>query len=142
VWLGGDGRVHRESDRPPLSVYGVLDLWYWSVSESRGFDSHGLGTVEALAGWLDTQLDWLARQDCVAEFFAAVDELVTQLRPVTGARQSPIATCPRTNEGRVCRAKLYEPDDDGVIACPRCYYEWPRDKWLGTDEDCLMQVAS
>jgi hypothetical protein len=138
VWVGGDNRVHCESASPPLSVFGVLDTWYWAVTEERGFDSRQQCTVATLAGWLDNQLDWLCRHEMVADFAEDVQLLVRQLRPVTGERQSPIATCPRINDGRVCRAKLYEPDADGVIACPRCYYEWPRDKWIGHDDDCLM----
>jgi hypothetical protein len=129
VWVGADGRVHRESQRPPLSVFGVLDCWYWDVTEARGFDSRQQTTVAGLCTWLGDQVGWLTSQECVVEFHEDVALLVGQLKPLTGGGQKPVAICPRVVDGRPCRSKLFEPDRDGVITCPRCHWDWPREKW-------------
>lgn len=135
VWVGGDGRIHREPTYPPLSVCGVLEDWALDVVDARGFAPlRKPVTVAQLCTWLDNQLDWIAKQDCVVEFHRDILLLIAQLKPVTGGGQKAIAICPRVNDGRPCRAKLYEPDRDGVIACPRCFYEWPREKWLELGE--------
>jgi len=52
TWRGADGRLHREAERPPLSVFGVLDTLAWEVVEAR----ERVGTVSATSpgyagGW-------------------------------------------------------------------------------------------
>lgn len=138
VWVGADGRIHKEDLNPVLSVQNVLDGLAFDVCDARGYDEHQQTTVAGLVTWLDAQLDWITRQPTVAGVYADLEQLLRQLRPVTGARQSPIAKCPRVNDGRICGSKLYEPDDAGVIRCPRCFHGWPRDKWIGDTEDCLV----
>jgi len=133
VWVGGDGRVHAESERPPLSVYGVLDTWAWDVAEQRGVDSHGQSTVDGLCIFLDTHLDWITRQDAVKDFHADLRRLLSQLMPATGDKRIALARCPNSiDEGehtRDCGANLYAPTRGSTIKCGACGRGWTRDSW-------------
>lgn len=134
VWMGSDGRVHRESLRPPLSVVNVLQTEAWAVAEVRGYTEAVPGDVGALCRWLTAQLDWLTRQDTVADTAHALRQLQAQLRPVTGDPRIWIATCPNTiDEGehtRTCGNNLYAPAKSDVIRCAACDRRWPRTKWV------------
>jgi len=133
VWVGGDGRVHTESERPPLSVYGVLDTWAWDVAEQRQFEGHGQVTVSGLCIWLDTHLDWITRQESVKEFNTDLRRLLSQLMPATGDGRVWLAKCPNTiDEGehsRDCGANLYAPTRGNTIKCGACGRGWTRDTW-------------
>lgn len=136
TWLGRDGRLHQESERPPLSVHGVLDTIAWDIAEQRGIDGPGeRADVADLARWIDGHLDWVTRQLIVVDLDAALRELVAQLKPVTGdpARRH-IGLCPNVvDEGdttRECRARLYAPIRGDTIQCHTCQREWPRSEWL------------
>jgi hypothetical protein len=139
VWVGGDGRVHTEPERPPLSVFGVLDTIAWDIAESRTYEGHGQTTVVGLCAWLRAQLDWLTRQDSVSEVNRSLRTLVSQLKPVTGDPRRHIGHCPNTiDEGehtRTCGSRLYLPmRGDSIVAdvvtCRVCGREWPRAEWL------------
>lgn len=130
VWMGGDGRVHQESDRPPLSVWSVLITEATDIAERRGFDDFdpGLWTVDELVRWLDKQLDWVTRQETVSEFGAAMRTLLGQLKPVTGDALRFIGRCPtEIEEGehvRICDARLYAPRDGDTVRCGACGRSW------------------
>ena len=134
TWLGGDGKLHKESERPPLSAYSVLDTIAWDIAENRGIDGPGANTVHHLAQWVDNQLDWATRQPNIDEVAAPLRELLAQLKPATGERRAWIGTCPNTlDEGehtRLCAARLYAPLRGDTIRCASCSREWPRAEWL------------
>jgi hypothetical protein len=144
AWVGADGRVHREAERPPLSV--VAELWTVAhhVAQARGLAGPDHVRVPDLVRWLDGQLDWITRQDGVVAVDRVLRELVGQLRPLTGepgARR--IGTCPNTlDDGettRECGRPLYAPLRGDTISCG-CGRNWPRDEWLALGR--VLQVAS
>lgn len=145
VWRGVDGRVHRESQRPPLSVLAELFTLAQHVAAARGLTGPVRLTVEDIAGWLDGQLDWVTRQAGVVAFDRVLRELVAQLRPLTGEpRPKRVGKCPNTlDEGehtRECATPLYAPPKGDEIRCWACGRRWPRDEWLGLGR--TLQVAS
>lgn len=142
VWLGSDGRLHRESERPPLSVFSVLDTIAWEIAEARELSEgpSGLG-VPDLVRWIDNHLDWLTRQPQVVEAAEALRRVQSQLKPVTGDPLIKVGVCPNTiDEGertRPCRAPLFAPSDsspDDTIRCPACHRAWSRSEWLKLGE--------
>jgi hypothetical protein len=144
VWLGADGRVHRESERPALSV--LAELWTLArhVAAARELVGPTVLTVAELARWLDGQLDWVTRQDGVGAFDRVLRELVGQLRPLTGEPGAKrIGACPNTlDEGhhtRECGEPLYAPLRGDEIACRACRRRWPREEWLALGR--TLQVA-
>lgn len=137
VWLARDGRVHAESERPPLSVWGVLDTVCWAVAEARPVTGPPPdSTVADLTRWLDRHLDWITRQpEHAPDLHTALRDLAGQLRPVTGEPgRRQIGRCPVVvDEGdhtRECGAKLYAPLRGDRIVCSACGEVWPREKWL------------
>jgi hypothetical protein len=167
VWVGKDGRVHREDERPPLSVYSVLETEVYDIAELRGMDPPRLHPVSRsvyphtrlewrdgslrpeprlmpipiLVSWLDNQLDWLTRQEWIADFADRLRDLQGQLRPVTGDRRRQIGRCPNTvergEESEECGSPLYAPTDnskDDTIRCRACGQDWPRTEWLRLGE--------
>ena len=147
-WRGSDDRFHQETEHPVLSVFTELDLIAWHVVETRALE-HGPDqpTVDATARFLDAHLDWLTRQDDIADHAAVIHDLVQQLRPATGEPgRRPIGHCPNTitdadDATRECGAKLFAPlAGTDSISCRQCGREWPRAEWLrlGT----LLQDAS
>lgn len=135
VWLGSDGKIHRESERPPLSVRGELGRMAFYVAEVRDLTGPKPWSVTAIVDWLDGQLDWITRRDGVGDFAATVRTLAAQLRPMTGepgARR--IGLCPNTvDEGehtRECGAELRAPLRGDEIRCRACGRRWPREEWL------------
>jgi hypothetical protein len=138
TWLGGDGRLHRESERPPLSIFSVLDTICWDVAEARGYDGgHKQVSVSGLCTWLDGQLDWLTRQADIAEVHASIRALAVQLRPVTGDPRVKVGQCPNTiDDGEStheCLAPLFAPANnapDDSIRCPGCARRWTRPEWM------------
>lgn len=136
TWLGRDGRLHRESERPPLSVHNVLDTLAWDIAEHRGTTGPAphLG-VPDLARWIDNNLDWITRQDSVVDLDHALRTLLTQLKPVTGdPGRRHIGFCPNTIDEdqvtRECGARLYAPLKGDTIVCGTCDRVWPRSEWL------------
>jgi hypothetical protein len=135
TWQGADGKVHRESQRPPLSVPSELFTLAHFVADARQMTGPDPLDVETIVRWLDQQLDWITRQEGVAAFARVVRELRAQLRPLTG-EPSPkrVGTCPNTvDEGehaRECSAPLYAPLKSDVIACRACGRKWERSDWL------------
>jgi len=134
VWVAGDGRVHRESERPPLSVWAVLDTLCWTVAEEQGVDGPAPdASVYQLTRFLDVQLDWLTRRSMVVEVWRDLRGLLAQLRPATGDQRAKIGTCPNTlDEGehsRECAAPLYAPIKGDTISCGQCQRAWPRPAW-------------
>lgn len=135
IWVGGDGRVHFEDERPPLSVFAVLDTAAWTIADERGYtDGHQQTTVAGLCDWLDRQLDWLTRDDLVSEVNTAIRRLAAQLRAATGERRVYIGNCSTViDEGehtRVCGMRLYAPLKGDTVECFGCGSEWDRDEWL------------
>jgi hypothetical protein len=143
TWFGADGRLHQESQRPPLSVPGELWTLAHHVADARGLTGPDHVRVPDLVRWLDGQLDWVTRQDGVAAFGRVLRELVAQLRPLTGEPGPKfIGACPNTiDDGehtRECGAPLFAPlGGDGRISCRACAREWPREEWLALGR--LMQ---
>jgi hypothetical protein len=145
VWRGADGRLHRESQRPPLSVLAELFTLAEHVAEVRGLTGPARLTVADITRWLDGQLDWITRQAGVVEFDRVLRELVGQLRPLTGEpRPKRVGECPNTiDEGehtRECKTPLYAPLKGDEIRCGACGRRWPRDEWLALGR--TLQVAS
>lgn len=136
TWLGGDGRLHLESERPPLSVYGALDTIAWDIAEQRDVDGPATNLpVADLCRFVDRHLDWLTRQMLVVEVRDQLRELQSQLRPVTGdPAPRHIGLCPNTvddgEHSRECGARLYAPLRGDRIECRQCGREWPRTEWL------------
>jgi hypothetical protein len=125
VWLAGDGRVHKETETPPLSVPGELRRIARSIALTRGHTEPAARTVPDLAAWLDPQLDWVTRHDLATrKLVALVRTLVVQLRE---DHPAAIAPCP---EG--CGATLRATYRSGYVRC-RCGASWGPDQlaWLG-----------
>lgn len=148
VWRGSDGKVHRESERPVLSVHGELHVMCGYIAEAREM-ARPSGDVRALVAWLDVQLDWATRQPGVVELARVVRELAGQLRPVTGEPgRKRIGSCPVTiDEGehtRECGAPLFAPLRGDEIVCPsgRRDHRWPRAEWLKLGQMIQLEVAS
>jgi len=144
-WRGADGRIHRESERPPLSVVAELYTLARHVADARGLTPPDRVHAPDLVRWLDAQLDWVTRQDGVVGFARVVRELVAQLRPLTGEPGAKrIGSCPNTvDEGestRECGAPLFAPLRGDRIDCRSCGRHWDRDAWLQLGR--TMQVAS
>jgi hypothetical protein len=149
TWRGGDGRIHRESQRPPLSVLAELFTLARHVADARGLGGPMRLTVADIARWLDGQLDWVSRQAGVVEFDRVLRELVGQLRPLTGEpRPKRVGECPNVlqidgAEGehtRECATPLYAPLKGDEIRCWACGHRWPREEWLRLGK--ILQVAS
>jgi hypothetical protein len=136
VWVAADGRVHHESEHPPLSVHGVLDTIAWDIAEHRDLDGPDpRADVPQLARYIDTNLDWATRQSSIVELDRALRDLLAQLKPVTGdPGRRHIGLCPTViDEGdttRECGARLYAPLRGDEIACGACGRVWPREEWL------------
>lgn len=134
VWVGGDGRVHRESTRPPLSVYAVLEIEVYEVVELRSVSlPDPRDTVRDLVAFLDRHLDWLTRQENVAEFGRSVRRLVSQLKPVTGEPRVFLGFCPNVVDEVTCGRSLYIPSEftyHDTVVCGSCGWEWPPNDWI------------
>lgn len=132
VWIGKDGRVHQEPERPPLSVWGVLDGVCWSIAEARGVNGpDSAADVHELTRWADRHLDWLTRQELVVDVAGDIRLLLAQLKPVTGEpSKAKVGHCPNETEGgTACGAILRAPTSGDVISCRQCGREWPRPEW-------------
>lgn len=146
TWLGRDGRLHQESERPPLSVHGVLDTIAWDIAEQRSLDGPSdRADVPHLARYIDTNLDWATRQPTIVEVDQQLRDLVAQLKPVTGEPgRRHIGLCPNVlDEGEVtreCGARLFAPLRGDAIECGACRRVWPRSEWLRLGD--LLQDAS
>lgn len=135
VWVGGDGRVHREDESPGMSVRATLETWAVDVCELRGYEVRARH-VHDMCSWLTSQLDWFARQESVVEFERDVSTLVRQLRPMTGDRRYPIGRCTQEfDDESVCGARLFAPTTGDTISCGRCDAEWPRSTWLDLGDE-------
>jgi hypothetical protein len=141
TWRGSDGRLYRESEHPPLSIFSVLDTIAWDIAEARGYSGHKQLSVQGLCTWLDAQLDWLTRRADVVALHGTLRSLVNQLRPATGEPRKRIGFCPNTiDEGekgtRECKAPLYAPTHGSysivanTIHCRACGRSWSRAEWL------------
>ncbi len=137
TWRGSDGKLHKESEHPPLSVFGVLDTIAWDIAETRGISGPTYSTVDGLTRWIDAQLDWATRQDTITDLAEQLRAVQAQLRPVTGDRRRRIGVCPNTvdsgDTSTECGAPLYAPTElsyDDSIHCRSCGRAWPRSEWL------------
>ncbi len=146
TWIAGDGRIHHEHERPPLSVRSELDTICWDIAEHRdtpGPDPHL--DVDALTRWIDVHLDWVTRHPLVVDVDQQLRQVRAQLRPVTGdPSRRTIGLCPNTvDEGtttRVCGTRLYVPHHGDTIECTACDRAWPRAEWLRLGD--LLKDAS
>lgn len=134
TWQGADGKVHRESERPPLSVPAELYTLAHHVADARKMSGPDPLDVPTIVGWLDRQLDWVTRQEGVGAFARVVRELCAQLRPLTGEpRPKRVGECPNTiDEGehtRECKTPLFAPLKGDTIVCRACGRQWERPKW-------------
>lgn len=139
TWVGSDGKVHRESERPPLSVEAELYTLAVHVADIRKMTGPAHLDVATIVAWLDGQLDWVTRQEGVVAFARVVRELRAQLRPLTGEpRPKRVGTCPNVlqiggAEGehtRECSAPLHAPLKSDTIRCNACGRAWEREEWL------------
>lgn len=136
VWVGGDGRVHSESEHPPLSVYTTLLAEVYEVAERRFMAlPDPIGQVRDLTEWLDRHVSWITTQGSVVDFAEVLRQLVRQLRPATGDRpKRPFGYCPvRPNaDSEPCGGPLFAPPvTSSIIRCGMCGSEWDRikDEW-------------
>lgn len=146
TWRGADGRLHREHERPPLSVPAELWTLVHHVADARGLTTPTALRVPELVRWLDGHLDWVTRQDGVAAFGQVLRELVAQLRPLTGEPGAKrIGECPNTlDEGdttRECKRPLYAPLRGDTIHCS-CGRTWERPEWEQLGLMLQARVAS
>lgn len=132
VWIAADGRAHTEQARATLSVPATLAGIAQGIADLRHL-TPPCAQVPDLVRWLDNQLDWLTRQDWVAEPAVELHRLVAQLRGVEQPRRR-IGECPNTlDEGdttRQCKAPLFAPLRGDTIVCHACGRRWERHQWL------------
>jgi hypothetical protein len=146
IWVGGDGRVHREDERPPLSVFGTLSTLCWEVAEHRGVsgpDDHD--DVYALIRFLRRWLPYAARhEELIVEIDDRVRALQGQLRPMTGDGRRFVGLCPvavfdpdldpedaDTADPTFCDARLYAPlSFDESLVCFACGASWGYEEWI------------
>jgi hypothetical protein len=133
VWIGGDGRIHRESERPPLSVYTTLLVEVYDVAERREMAlPDPCWQVRHLTAWLDRHVNWLTTQESVVEFAEVLRELNRQLKPAVGERgKKPFGSCPVVleNPTRTCGGPLFAPPvTSSIIRCGQCGKEWDHAK--------------
>lgn len=134
VWFGSDGKAYREESDPARSVPHVLGSWTQLIAEERDIKP-GTGDVGDLCVWLDRNLDWITRQDWVADLADDLRGLTRQLRAANGDGGSrPVGLCPNTiDEGvhtRACGANLFAPLRGDTIECQACGRKWLREEWL------------
>ena len=139
VWLGGDGRVHTESTRPPLSVWLVLVTEATDVAERRELSALPGGAVPVLCEFLARHTDWWCHQPDVGIYFGRLRALARQLASVTRLegeepRSRPFARCPNTldlgEHTRTCGGPLYPPQaSSSIIGCAACGRDWDRPEW-------------
>jgi hypothetical protein len=146
-WTAGDGKVHKESERPPLSVFNELDTLAWDVCEKRGFDDGpDQHDVYGLCWWLSNQLDWASRRPDVVEFARSVRSINTKLMPVTGDPRIFVAKCPTVlyegDEVSTCDSNLYYPTSGDVIMCgnPKCGRKWESHQWDSEEPGSLKNL--
>jgi hypothetical protein len=157
IWVGGDGRVHAEETRPPLSVHGVLNSLAWSVAEHRGVsgpdDRDG---VFELVRFVDRNADYITRHaELAVEVDQALRALLAGMRPVTGAGRRKIGPCPQMVtvvpdddvtaepvEVR-CNTLLYTSRalDEDRVTCPGCGHSWQMDRWLTLGDESDFEPA-
>lgn len=128
----------------PRSAPAILRAWVLAVWDER-YDDDALDqpdyrsrraalpiAVPDAARWLDSQIDWLTRQEMVGEFHAELAALRSQLRSI-GSRRYKIGDCPNTiDEGdrtRECGAPLFAPLHSDEIRCFACGRLWARPDW-------------
>lgn len=138
VWVGGDGRVHKESERAPLSVYTTLLTEVFDVAERRSMSlPDPCLRVRHLTEWLKRHVEWLTRQENVVEFRDVLKALTRQLKPLTGDKpKKPFGHCPNTiddgDHSHECGGPLFPPPVTyGTIKCDKCGRKWRR----GEDPD-------
>lgn len=136
VWVGSDGRIHKESERPVLSVYTTLLIEVYDVAERRQMAlPDPIHLVRNLTSWLERHVTWLTAQPSVVDFADTLHALQRQLRPVVGERgKRPFGHCPAQleNPSRRCGGPLFPPPvTSSVIRCRKCGGEWDRkkDEW-------------
>ena len=137
VWEGADGREHTEQDHPTRSIPAALSSLAAMVAEERDMTPPATMQVPELGRWLDSQLDYVTKQEYVAEFADELWDLLAQLKPLTGdPGRKHIFKCPAViDEGehtRECGALVYPPARGDTIRCPNyvaCRGEWPRPEW-------------
>jgi hypothetical protein len=148
TWRGADGRLHREHERPPLSVVAELYTLARHVADARTLTPPDQVRAPDLVRWLDQHLDWITRQDGVVGFARVLRELVAQLRPLTGEPGAKrIGVCPNTLEDadgstRECGAPLFAPLRGDTIVCRACTRQWERPAWERLGLLLQSQVAS
>lgn len=132
VWVAADMRVHRESERPPLSVYSMLLREVYEIAEQREMSLPEPGLrVRHLTEWLSRHVEWVTRQDSVVEFAEVLKALKKQLRPVTGDKpKRPFAECPNILDKSICGGPLFAPPTlaHSTIRCQSCGRGWVRGK--------------
>ncbi len=140
-----DRRSAEFEDGDPLSAPVVLGEWVRLVWEQR-YEVTALDqpdylkrlaalprTVEAMCLWLDRQLDWVSRQEVVADMQDEMRELHRQLRSATGnGGQPPVGWCIAIVDGAECGEPIFMPRDLPprapdepirtlpTLECPRC----------------------
>jgi hypothetical protein len=154
VWVGSDGRVHTESTRPALSVYGALNLLAWSIAEHRGVSGpDDRDDVYALLRFVDRHVGYVTRHaELAVETDQTLRDLVGALRPVTGDARRQVGTC-RAEVDPEEGAEQAEPDEEGVfycgaplfasvafregeeVVCGACGARYPMDEWLALAEE-------
>jgi hypothetical protein len=150
VWVAGDGRVHQEQTRPPMSVHAALSTLAWSVAEHRR-DINGEATgpgdrddVFTLIRFIDGNVDYITRHaELATEVDATLRALLAALRPVTGEARKRIGKCPvmvtpapteeiPNPEQERCNATLFTSPkmNDDVVICQSCDSRWGMREWL------------
>lgn len=132
VWYGSDGKAYREESSPVRSVPHVLGSWTQLIAEERDIKP-GTGDVGDLCVWLDRNLDWITRQDWVADLADDLRGLTRQLRAANGdGGDQPVGHCIELLDTGECRAPIYMPrgekpraPDEPItdlpeLKCPSC----------------------
>ncbi|OBF14410.1 hypothetical protein [Mycolicibacterium conceptionense] len=155
------GRVNGKASRLLDRARNELGTWIRHLCESRGADMPELGSLDAMAHWLEKHTQAIASDEAAKECYAAVVDLTDQIRRVVNRPEPPQYCGPcvtelsaeqRTklvNNGQEdrthCRVQLYARRGSRQVICPDCRTEHNveelQDKMLAEADEYSFSVS-
>jgi hypothetical protein len=108
-----------------MSVLGVLHDWARCVREERDLTPPEHVTVVGERATLTRNLDWLAGQSYVDEFYGDMRELLSGLQSLNGTQpEKPVGRCYLPAEDGECNGPIWLETVAGHAHCGRCGAMW------------------